>query len=175
MVLKTVMEHCINTTETNTFIVHIQGIPAAVLILQHRNSSRSITDSVSGLSKMPSERNKREFRILVSPLREARSSTVRAGKQGCCGSASQRSTETRGLGPLGTHQFSNVTHRRGSESLGFSLNVRRTIQKRVYFSVNLSKQLNYVEILYNLFEWHDGTNPLKTYLVLLRCDEVPMA
>lgn len=68
-----------------------------------------------------------------------------------------------------------ATHRRGSESLGFSLNVRRTIQKRVYFSVNLSKQLNYVEILYNLFEWHDGTNPLKTYLVLLRCDEVPMA
>lgn len=81
MVLKTVMERCINTTETNAFIVRIQGISASAFILQHKNSSRNTTDSVSGLSKMPSERNERELRILVSPLGEARSSSaVRAGK-----------------------------------------------------------------------------------------------
>lgn len=50
------------------------------------------------LAETPSEWNKREYRVLVSPLGEERSSsTVRTRARGCCGSALRGGTSTRVL------------------------------------------------------------------------------
>lgn len=161
------MSHpCLNTTKTSAFVVCIQDIPAAALILQHKNSSKNTTSSVFcfNWNSFKMEQERRHNFSLPSGRKKEQQQIVRTSKRGYCGLVLQGNT---GMSPLGVKQSTSWTLAHGRDFINqcaFSQNEKKqsSIQKD-YFPVNVQNKFNCIWGIFFSSKWHEPLENIPGY------------